>query len=297
MRIKYVSQLLLGLSCVTTCALMAMEETSLSRRLQKLKPYSPIPIMQIPDELYKNVNQGTLKNWSHQRVELLKKSVGTITKRMTIRAPEKDREQYDYVHALNHVQNNLLAKPTKNLTVEDIKKLNACLTRLTDNNPGKFRNQGRFWWVDTVTNVEYAELIVRFTKLNPSRPATEDLLEDFAKQDTLCREKTHVFPEAKDIEPLLQSFLDTLKNEQGLHPVEMAARLHFGIVNIHPFDNASKRTGRVLANKVLMEHGYKPVIVTNGEEYKKAMMDSIHKNDENKFIAYFAKLVEQQQNN
>jgi Fic family protein len=53
---------------------------------------------------------------------------------------------------------------------------------------------------------------------------------------------------------------DALENNE-LHPIEIASRLHHAFVLIHPFGDGNGRTARILVNYVLMRSGYLPLIV------------------------------------
>ncbi len=51
------------------------------------------------------------------------------------------------------------------------------------------------------------------------------------------------------------------KNEDSLHPVNLAAIFHYEFVAIHPFDDGNGRMARLLMNLILMQKGYIPVVV------------------------------------
>ncbi len=51
-----------------------------------------------------------------------------------------------------------------------------------------------------------------------------------------------------------------------LDPVALAAKLHYDFVRIHPFDDGNGRVARMLANYVLLYHGYPPLIIPTGEK-------------------------------
>lgn len=52
------------------------------------------------------------------------------------------------------------------------------------------------------------------------------------------------------------------KNENELHPLILAASLHYEFVNIHPFDDGNGRMARLLMNLVFMNKGYVPVVLS-----------------------------------
>lgn len=51
------------------------------------------------------------------------------------------------------------------------------------------------------------------------------------------------------------------KNEDNLHPVELAAQLHKGMVFIHPFADGNGRVARLAMNTVLLQNSYMPVVI------------------------------------
>lgn len=78
--------------------------------------------------------------------------------------------------------------------------------------------------------------------------------------------------------------------EKKLHPVEIAAQLHYDFVRIHPFDDSNGRTSRLLMNFVLLQNGYPPVIIKSAD--KKGYLNALAKadvGDLEAFIEYIAK--------
>ncbi len=50
-----------------------------------------------------------------------------------------------------------------------------------------------------------------------------------------------------------------------LHPLQRAAVFHARFEQIHPFEDGNGRVGRVLANVILHEHGYPPLIIRKSQ--------------------------------
>ena len=59
----------------------------------------------------------------------------------------------------------------------------------------------------------------------------------------------------------MESFFDWLFSERNEHPVITASEAHNRFVAIHPFLEGNGRTGRLIMNLVLLQNGYKPVII------------------------------------
>ena len=83
------------------------------------------------------------------------------------------------------------------------------------------------------------------------------------------------FPDHSDVPERMADFMAWLTQEQELHPVDLAAQVHYRFVSIHPFIDGNGRTTRLLMNLVLMMSGYPPAI--------------IHKEDREKYFASLEK--------
>ena len=78
----------------------------------------------------------------------------------------------------------------------------------------------------------------------------------------------------------MNELVDWLRNtsaEKKLHPLQIAAQLHYDFVRIHPFDDCNGRTSRLLMNYVLMRNGYPPVIIKSAD--KKNYLNALNKAD------------------
>lgn len=72
----------------------------------------------------------------------------------------------------------------------------------------------------------------------------------------------HRPPNYKKVPDLMKHFCDKmLELKSKSHPVEYAALLHKGFVDIHPFVDGNGRTARLLMNLVLLQKGYAIAII------------------------------------
>ncbi len=51
------------------------------------------------------------------------------------------------------------------------------------------------------------------------------------------------------------------QNKKIIHPVRLAALMHYKLVRIHPFDDSNGRTTRLIMNFILMQNGFAPLVI------------------------------------
>jgi Fic family protein len=65
----------------------------------------------------------------------------------------------------------------------------------------------------------------------------------------------------------MQELIDWYRSEEGsIHPVTLAAMLHYKFVSIHPFDDGNGRISRLLVNYVLIRNGLPPVVIKSSDK-------------------------------
>lgn len=84
-----------------------------------------------------------------------------------------------------------------------------------------------------------------------------------------------VLPSPQKIPDLMAAFSDWLAKNQGLHPVELAAEVHYRLVTIHPFVDGNGRTARLLMNMILLMSGYPAAIIRKRDRL--AYIESLEK--------------------
>ena len=87
------------------------------------------------------------------------------------------------------------------------------------------------------------------------------------------------------------SELNTKKDE--VHPVELAARAHFQLVNIHPFIDGNGRCARLLSNLILLKAGYAVIIIPPvvRADYVEALKQAQTKHNTKAFIDFISEMV------
>lgn len=97
-------------------------------------------------------------------------------------------------------------------------------------------------------------------------------------------------PSPVEVHPLMTEMLAWYhRNKTRLHPVELAAALHFKFESIHPFGDGNGRVGRLMMNFVLHRNGW-PMLNIPYEQrmgYYSALERSQRKQDEDPFIKWF----------
>ncbi|KQO04636.1 Fic family protein [Paenibacillus sp. Leaf72] len=108
----------------------------------------------------------------------------------------------------------------------------------------------------------------------------------------------HIPPTYVFVPEKMESLLHWYQEQHNrLHPVELAARLHFQFVFIHPFADGNGRTARLLMNLVLMQHGFPPAIVKAAADARLKYYETLEEASSNDqlepFIALIADCVEE----
>ena len=88
----------------------------------------------------------------------------------------------------------------------------------------------------------------------------------------------------------MQELIDWYREEDGaVHPITLAAMLHYKFVRIHPFDDGNGRVSRLLMNYVLLRNGLPPVIIKSEDKtnYLRAL-NRADIGDYEAFISYIA---------
>lgn len=107
-----------------------------------------------------------------------------------------------------------------------------------------------------------------------------DLLSNVDERTGYRNQEIRVFKSRFDATPApyIRSDMDVLlgwykKHQDNLHPLVLAILFHHKFEKIHPFMDGNGRTGRMLANRILLARGYPPLIITKKqrETYLRAL--------------------------
>jgi len=89
---------------------------------------------------------------------------------------------------------------------------------------------------------------------------------------------------------LIQWFREE-EEKKELHPIQLAALLHYKFVRIHPFDDGNGRISRLLMNYVLLKNDYPPIIIKSDD--KKNYLRALNLADTGDLDAFIAYIAEQ----
>lgn len=87
----------------------------------------------------------------------------------------------------------------------------------------------------------------------------EQLAGRYRTLNVLISGATHTPPDHLLVPEQMSRFIAAI--DDGVHPVERAARIHVDFVGIHPFVDGNGRTSRLLMNLELMKAGFPPVVI------------------------------------
>ena len=137
--------------------------------------------------------------------------------------------------------------------------------------------------------------------ITPEGQPTKRLISigDYKIQPNNVRTSTgeiYYFTPPEQVKPAMSDLIDWYrKNEnEGAHPIVIAATFHYRFVRIHPFDDGNGRMARLLMNMILIKHGYTVAIIPRDErdQYIQTLEQADKGEDLAEFITYVAHCCE-----
>lgn len=136
--------------------------------------------------------------------------------------------------------------------------------------------------IDISTLIQWHKKLFQFTKKDKAGKIRTYLVRISGSR--------HLPPDPFEIDLLIREFFSWYnQNKNKMHPVHLAALVHFRFVSIHPFGDGNGRITRLFMNYVLHKNGYPMLIInyTDRRSYYNALETSNVKNDESIFTLWF----------
>lgn len=120
---------------------------------------------------------------------------------------------------------------------------------------------------------------------------------DYKTQPNNVRTSTgeiYYYTPPDQVKPAMSDLLDWYRENEGEHPIIIAATFHYRFVRIHPFDDGNGRMARLLMNMILIKHGYTVAIIPieEREQYIQTLEQADKSEDLAEFITYIAHCCE-----
>jgi hypothetical protein len=275
---------------VFTCHVNAMDAGVLHVPLEA--PFASIS--KWPLYVYSEAFPGAMGNpfEARESVDFLIKEALAMTKEEADRVglAEAERVKLDWAYALHQVEKELLRKPFEVFTIEDISLISSWIARTTAANPGAFRSKRVQWRLKSEFTQQEKERLAKLEALNPNDIGAED--------HAFIRTCYLSFAEADTIKSHLQNYQKTVKTLMGRRNEVQAGidtvyfHLAIGLfantsmVSIHPYEEASKRLGRLLMHIYLAQQGIEPITFYSGHLYVDKLIESLTQKNKNAFRDY-----------
>ncbi len=106
----------------------------------------------------------------------------------------------------------------------------------------------------------------------------------------------YYFTPPDQVKPAMGDLIDWYRKQEdeGEHPIVIAATFHYRFIRIHPFDDGNGRLARLLMNMILIKHGYTVAVVPIEErdQYIGMLEQADKTEDLTEFITYIAHCCE-----
>ena len=106
----------------------------------------------------------------------------------------------------------------------------------------------------------------------------------------------YYFTPPDQVKPAMGDLIDWYRKQEdeGEHPIVIAATFHYRFIRIHPFDDGNGRMARLLMNMILIKHGYTVAVVPveEREQYIGILEQADKTEDLAEFISYIAHCCE-----
>ena len=113
----------------------------------------------------------------------------------------------------------------------------------------------------------------------------------YRQTQVYIRGSRYIPPPPKEVPALMKDFVKLINSKKD--PLELAAEVHFQLVDIHPFTDGNGRTARLLMNLILLRNGYPMTVILRAERKKYInCLELAHRGNLEPFLDFVAKSVE-----
>ncbi len=100
-------------------------------------------------------------------------------------------------------------------------------------------------------------------------------------------------PQYIKVPKLMANFINNIQKSKELHIIELAAKTHYELVEIHPFFDGNGRTARLAMNLILMQYGYPiTIILSNDRKKYYEVLKKADLGDIKPFVKFVGRMVE-----
>jgi Fic family protein len=247
----------------------------------------------IPNDLEKIKQEFILglykEKWLND-IEIIKKNFKKELKDMPKSAKEKEIENFGIKFTYNTQKiegSTLTLKETENLLVRGI---------TPNHKPQRDMKEAQahrnVFYEMLDYNKDLSNQIILFWHKKLLNDSKKDVAGKVRNHQVRIAMSKFIPPMPTELNFLLNDFFDWYKqNKNKIHPVILAALVHFKFVSIHPFSDGNGRISRIIMNFVLKKYDYPllDISYSNRNSYYNALERSNLKKDENIFVQWFLK--------
>lgn len=247
--------------------------TKIPKNIDKLKDDL---LLEVYDELW------------YKKFDIIKENFNKNQNKMPRSIQEKELETFavKFTYATNKIEGSTLTHLETALLLE--KGITPANRPIEDVKEAELHKKVFYEMLEYKKNITIATLVHWHKEL--FKETKKDKAGIIRNYDVGITGSKYVPPHAIELDFLLREFFDWYnQNKNKMHPVHLAALVHFRFVSIHPFGDGNGRITRLFMNYVLHKNGYPMLIIdyTNRRSYYNALETSNIKNDESISTLWF----------
>ena len=182
----------------------------------------------------------------------------------------------DYLETRNHAEAidwlKTIAKKDKPITEGVVKDLNALLNKGITERPTRGVDGGQ---------------VMR--KISPGAYKTQP------NHVVTLSGEIHYYVDPLQVKGEMEKLIQTITVEESkMHPVELAALIHYEITRIHPFDDCNGRGARLIMNLILMRSDFPPIVIRMEEKRRYLeLLETADQGEREPFYIFIAEHVKE----